>query len=195
MSAEVPGNNPEFIHQHEVQQLAERAEIDPVLLAGARYETLHQEAATFDVNQLQDINGEGVVALIGVGESALRLYALGPTATKSVYLTPGKVEEHREGKQQEVNMVAIRPGDSLWIGRGLPNKTKLGLTSDLNISRSHLSISYSSEGQLRIIDGSSNGTQLITKEAPRPKLDQLMRIPKERYFGQVVVKGQLNQPE
>lgn len=195
MSVESHGSQPEFSHQQEVLQLAGRANINPALLTGARYETLHHEAATYDVRQFQDINGEGLVALIGIGESALRLYAFGADAVKTLYLTPGKVEEHVEGRAQEVSMVAIKPGDSLSVGRDLPNKTKLKLVADTKIFRSHMSIAYSNEGQLRLIDGSSNGTQLITKEAPRPTLDRLVQIPKERYFGQIAVKGEQGEIE
>lgn len=187
------GNQSEFTHRSEVQRLVELTNIDPELLEGARYEMLHGEAATFDLREMQDINGEGLIAIIGVGNTALSLHAFGEGSSKNLYLTPGMIEEVAEGQLQKISMVPINPGTSPWFGRELPNKTKLGLIADDSISGSHFSLELSREGQLTVLDLSSGtGTELITKVAPRGKLDRLIGIPLEKNFGKVVVKDQLD---
>ncbi len=197
MSESNTGNQAEFIHQRQVLELAGRANVDPLLLKGARYEELHREAITFDIRELQSIDNEGLIGIIGVGDTALRMYGFGEGRDRSMYLTPGKVEEHKEGKLQAINLVPIDPGSSQWFGRGdgMRFKTRLGLVNDERVSRNHFAIERSSEGQLRIYDFSSNGTKLVIKEAPRDKLDRLIGIPKEKYFGRVIVKDQLDTPE
>lgn len=196
MSEFPTGENPEFTSQAEVAYLADRANIDPRLLEGAKFEKLHGEALTIDTREMQNIDGEGVVAIIGVGVSALKLYKQGNGAEAMMFLAPGShSEEAVDGRQQVIDAVFIDPGSSRTFGRSAPYKTRLGLRNDASVSGSHFTIERSQEGQLRIEDSSTNGLSLITKEAPRQKLGRLVDIPLQKQFGKIILPGNIEPPK
>jgi hypothetical protein len=137
-----------------------------------RINDLSEHSAIIDVNQAVDIDGNGLVGILEVGDTALKIYGSkedGKFVPGTFFISAGNYdpnppeEEFDWAKKMQFSLIGV--GEEQVFGRTTPGANRFGIDEDPLVSRNHFSVKVSQEGSLIVTDlESTNGTALITGE-------------------------------
>jgi hypothetical protein len=185
-----------------IVDIAEKTGLDAEVLKNEdlRVHDLKEGSYVLDVTQAGDIDGNGLVGLVQMGDSAVRIYGYkedGKFVPGAFTLLPGNYEEPPEEERdwaRKITVVSLPEGQTTIIGRSTPAGDRLGLKEDTLISRNHFSAEVTPDGKLILNDlESTNGTSVVTAE--KSDIHETIATTTVREIGDIAIAEVIEAPD